>query len=290
MYAVSAYGLLPFLSLGRALVIVGTLSTIINIFALIVTLRRNRSLARHVPRMALRVLGLVAANLAICTIMLLPHIYHESLAVLPPNQDDEYFIELTDRMWAVPQGLPLAFGDYIIERGWAFHLVMALSSLTPWLDAFESVALTGYFAIAISVGPNYVLLRTVFELPVQWAMVCAASGALHGLLIWTPSYGFGPNSVAIAAAPFAYASICRGSEGGRLRELSLAALATSVTLTADTPLMIFPVVLIFAGQVISWIPHRREDYSESISAISRLMLTGFGTSLLSIGALSDAFH
>ncbi|CAB4880940.1 unannotated protein [freshwater metagenome] len=290
VYVIFCYILLPIFSLRQSLIIIGIISTVVNTIALAVFVGRKHSWRRIAPHMALRVLGLAIANSAIFFVLLLPHIYHQSLAVLPPNQDDEYFVELTDRMWSGPQGLRLAFGDYIIERGWAFHLVMALSRLTPWLDAFESVSLTGYFAIAIAVGPNYVLLRTVFELPVRWAMVCAAGGALHGLLIWTPSYGFGPNSVAIAAAPFAYAAICRGSEGGRLRDLALAALAMSLTLTAHTPLMIFPVVLIFAGQIISWIPHRRLHYSESKSAISRLILTGFGTSLVSIGALSDAFH
>ena len=290
VYAIVSYILLPIFSLRQSLIIIGIISTAVNAIALAVFIRRKQSWRRIAPHMALRVLGLAVANSAIFFVLLLPHIYHQSLAVLPPNQDDEYFVELTDRMWSTPQGLRLAFGDYIIERGWAFHLVMALSRLTPWIDAFESVSLTGYFAIAIAVGPNYVLLRSVFELPARWAVVCAAGGALHGFLIWTPSYGFGPNSVAIAAAPFAYAAICRVSEGGRLRDLALAALAVSLTLTAHTPLMIFPVVLVFAGQLSLWIPHRREHYSESKTAISRLILTGFGTSLVSMGALSDAFH
>ena len=104
--------------------------------------------------MALRVLSLAAVNSTIFVILILPHIYHESLAILPPNQDDKYFVELTDRMWAISQELRLAVGDYIIEQGWAFHLIMALSRVTPWMDAFEAVALAGYFAIAIAVGPN----------------------------------------------------------------------------------------------------------------------------------------
>lgn len=158
------------------------------------------------PRHAIYVL----ITLAYWAAVLAPYLYHSTLAITVPNQDEEYFVEVADMFWAFPQGSRFQVGGYHLETGWGFHVAVALSRLIPFVHAFESILLVGQATLLIMASGTFVLARECLGLSRAWSVTIALVAPLHSLVLWVPGYAFGPNAVAAAVVPWYAMALMNG--------------------------------------------------------------------------------
>lgn len=243
LLSASAYLVLPLYPYQAGLPIILAIFTIINIFLLYsarltATKPTLRVLHSYVPAVIL----FLSLSLLVLFILLSPHIYHDTLPLFVDNADEQYFVELTDWLWANPQGWRLTGTPWTIERGWSYHLIVAFSRFVPWIDGYEVVALVGYIAITMAIVPVAGLIMDGTGASIRTSAIAATAVPLHGLVAWTPSYGFGPNAVAVAAFSWVLWAIGPALSNRSPSARNWASLAVGFALMAHTPLMAIPLL------------------------------------------------
>lgn len=140
--------------------------------------------------------------LILYVLLLSVFLINNTLAIVVPNQDEEYFVEFVDSIWATPQGWRFNLAGSHLETGWGFQLLIAICRPIAWVNSFEAVLLVGYYLLVIMSLGVYVLLHEVLNQGHWWSALGALIAPLHSLAYWTPGYAFGPNAAAIAIAPW----------------------------------------------------------------------------------------
>ncbi|CAA9262811.1 MAG: Serine phosphatase RsbU, regulator of sigma subunit [uncultured Chloroflexi bacterium] len=245
----ACYWLLPVLTFGPALAIVALAAGGANLYLLMrLGIGGHR---RRRPAAPVRALVLAMVAVGVLLVTLLPHLLQGSLALLIPNQDDEFFVEVVDGFWAHTAGWRTGAGSFRIETGWAYHVLLAVLRLFPWLDEFEAVPLGGYIALALGAPAVSLVFHRTLRLPWLWAVAGGGLAQLHGLVLWTPGYGFGPNVAAIAATPFAVLALCRAMFLRDVRSLVLAGLALGLVLMSYTKVAVLLAAFGGAGLAVA---------------------------------------
>lgn len=178
---------------------------------------------------------------------LLPYFSQQTLSIVVPNQDEEYFVEIADMFWASPQGSRLKMTGYHLETGWGFHIAIALARLLPFVHAFEAVMLVGYATLLLMAGGIFVLARECLRMPMAWALGMAIIAPLHSLVLWVPGYAFGPNAVAAAVLPWYAVALLHGLLHASRANGVMLSLTTGMLLMAYTKVTAIQIACIGVG-------------------------------------------
>ena len=232
------YFSLSFMTFGPALLLLSaTLAMILVIWRVSVSTLRGEAGARATRHILYSLVFIFFG----CVIYLLPYFSQQTLSIVVPNQDEEYFVEIADMFWASPQGSRLRMTGYHLETGWGFHVAIALARLLPFVHAFEAVMLVGYATLLLMAGGIFVLARECLRMPMAWALGMAIIAPLHSLVLWVPGYAFGPNAVAAAVVPWYAVALLRG--------LSHASRANGVVLSLTTGMLLMAYTKVTAIQI-----------------------------------------
>lgn len=214
--------------------------------------------------------------------------FNNTLAIVVPNQDEEYFVEFVDSIWATPQGWRFNLAGSHLETGWGFQLLVALCRPITWVNSFEAVLLVGYYLLVIMSLGVYVLLHEVLDQSNWWSALGALIAPLHSLAYWTPGYAFGPNAAAIAIAPWYTTAILLAFIKPSRDNTLLTAFFVGISFMCYTKIEVLRIGFLLLGLCIFILYKYFLKYNIPLSAIKSLTVAhGLGV-LIASGALVDA--